>query len=503
MPVVTITDTNARPLPHHWRTCVGGGRVGEALRADFQKHLETTQKELSFGYIRMHGLFFEDMMVYRRTDDGEVFNWQYVDLVFDHWLSQGIRPFVELGFMPHDMASGTHTVFWWKANVTPPREWSDWERLVCRFVRHVIERYGIDEVRKWYFEVWNEPNLKAFWLNADFEAYLNMYETTTRAIKNIDANLRVGGPATSGSGFKPGVPEWGEKFLTACSKRNLPIDFFSTHPYPTFHTFDEKGAGFMQWDSPDRLTRDLDGFNNLLNQLGFGHLERHYTEWSSSPSSRDRIHDTAFMAPFVIQNNLLARGKLESLSFWVISDIFEEDGQGDMPFHGGFGMINIQGLKKPSYHGYRFLSRLGEEELQCGDDYVVTRRKNGDLVVLLWNYVHYSEAGNDSRAFENAGGARVYGLFEEKSARDFRIDLPNQKAAYRVQITRFDRDHGSVFDRWVEMGSPSHLLPADRDALEEASHPSVRVFRLSPGESIPPLQVEPHGVTMLEISPRE
>ncbi len=156
------------------------GACAEALRADFQKHLELTQREMPFQYIRMHGLFHEDMMVYREENGRPIVNWQYVDLVYDHWLSIGIRPFVELGFMPYDLASGDETVFWWRGNVTPPRDWVRWEWFIGQFIQHIIERYGQEEVRKWYFEVWNEPNLDGFWKNADFAAYMELYERTTR-----------------------------------------------------------------------------------------------------------------------------------------------------------------------------------------------------------------------------------------------------------------------------------------------------------------------------------
>ena len=102
----------------------------------------------------------------------------------------------------------------------------------------------------------------------------------------------------------------------------------------------------MTWDGPDRLLVDARGCDRLLRESAFPNVERHYTEWSSSPSPRDAVHDTAFLASFIVDNNWRARGLMDSLSFWVVSDIFEESRQGDTPFHGGFGLVNIQGLEK-------------------------------------------------------------------------------------------------------------------------------------------------------------
>ncbi len=487
-------------LPH-WRVCIGGGRVAEALRADFQKHLEMVQHDMPFDYLRMHGLFHEDMMVYHESNGLPVLNWQYVDLVYDHWLALGIRPFVELGFMPYDLASGSETVFWWKANITPPRDWNRWEWLVEQFVRHAIDRYGLAEVRRWYFEVWNEPNLPIFWQGADFRAYVELYSRTAHAIKRIDTMLRVGGPASSGSGAVAGQAPWGDEFLAACRNQDLPIDFFSTHPYPTLHPVDLEGHGYMTWDGPDRLLTDLGGVRNTVSP-DFATLERHFTEWSSSPSSRDPSHDTAFMASFIVRNNWLARGLADSLSFWTVSDIFEENRLGDRPFHGGFGLVNAQGLKKPAYHGYWFLSRLGPEELGSGDSFAVTRRPDGALVVLLWNYCHYSTEGNDSRSFQLAEGSRVYELFERRPPKQFSMRFSGLDGPVRVQTTRFDRDRGSVYDAWLAMGAPEHIRPADLKALRRVMEPSVSVQRLNVHGGILDWSctVEPHGVTLLEVS---
>jgi xylan 1,4-beta-xylosidase len=490
-----------QPITPYWRVCVGGGRVGEALRADFQKHLEMVQREMPFQYIRMHGLFHEDMMVYHEDNDLPIVNWQYVDLVYDHWLSIGIRPFVELSFMPYDLASGTQTVFWWGGNITPPKDWARWEWFIEQYIRHVIERYGLAEVRRWYFEVWNEPSLDVFWKDADFAAYMELYERTARTLKRIDPQLRVGGPASHGFGEHVGEPPWGEIFLAACAERQVPLDFFSTHPYPTFYPVDLEGRGYMTWDGPDRLLVDARGCDKLLRASAYPNVERHYTEWSSSPSPRDPVHDTAFEASFIVDNNWRARGLMDSLSFWVVSDIFEECRQGDTPFHGGFGLVNIQGLKKASYHGYWFLSRLGDELLAEGDSYAVTRRRDGTLVVLMWNYCHYRDDANDSRLLAAAKPGEIYDLFDVQPPREFTLNLDGVGASVRLQMTRFDREHGSVYDAWVAIGAPQHILPADLEVLRRRMELDVSVQRVAtPANTLEwTVAVQPFGVTLLEI----
>jgi len=495
------SNQSGKPITPYWRVCIGGGRVGEAMRADFQRHLEIVQREMPFQYIRMHGLFHEDMMVYREENGRPIVNWQYVDLVYDHWLSIGIRPFVELSFMPYDLASGDQTVFWWAANITPPKDWELWEWFIEKYMRHVIERYGLAEVRRWYFEVWNEPDLTVFWKDADFAAYMELYKHTTRAIKSIDTQLRVGGPASAGFGSHPGVPPWGEQFLAACAERKLPLDFFTTHPYPTLYPVDTEGRGYMVWDGPDRLLVDARGCDRLLRGSAYPNVERHYTEWSSSPSPRDPVHDTAFLASFIVDNNWRARGLMDSLSFWVVSDIFEESRQGDTPFHGGFGLVNIQGLKKASYHGYWFLSRLGDEMLAEGDSYAVTRHRDGTLVILMWNYCHYRDDANDSRLLAAAKPGQIYNLFDIQPPREFTLTVDGVGASVRLQTARFDREHGSVYDAWVAMGAPQHILPSDLEVLRRRMELDLSVQRFATPANVLEwtVTVQPFGVTLLEI----
>lgn len=330
---------------------------------------------------------------------------------------------------------------------------------------------------------------------------MKLYEHSVKTIKKIDSRLRVGGPSSHGFGDHVGDPPWGKEFLAACAERKLPVDFFSTHPYPTFYPVDLKGSGYMTWDGPDRLLVDARGCDKLLRESAFPHAERHYTEWSSSPSPRDAVHDTAFLAAFIVDNNWRARGLMDSLSFWVVSDIFEECRVGDIPFHGGFGLINVQGLKKPSFHGYWFFSRFGNEVLADGDGYALTRRADGKIAMLLWNYCHYSDDANDSRRMAAAKPKEIYDLFVVRPSREFQLKLDGMGTVARLQITRFDREHGCVYDTWADMGSPSHIRRADLDVLRRSMELDMSVKRINTpdGHLDWTVSVLPFGVTLVEI----
>jgi xylan 1,4-beta-xylosidase len=290
---------------------VGAGRACEGLRAAWQEQLKTVVAKCGFRYLRFHGLFHDDMFVYRETNGRAIYNFQYVDELFDKMLEIGIRPFVEFGFCPGDLATEKGTVFWWKGHGSPPRDYLIWGELIRRTVLHWISRYGADEVRTWYFEVWNEPNLWPFFHGTKSQ-YFELYKVTAQAVKGVDARLRVGGPATSNfvpdarfDGEKEDIsfhrlfresadvdalewrPVWVEKFLLFCQRENLPVDFVSVHPYPTDWALDDLGQTVKTTRGVGATPRDLALLRNLVDASPFALLDPRLAEL------RDRLYERA------------------------------------------------------------------------------------------------------------------------------------------------------------------------------------------------------------------
>lgn len=456
---------------HFWSKCVGAGRANEGLRASWLEQLKLTKEQCGFQYCRFHGLFHDDMFVYREEKGKQVYNWQYIDDLFDRMLDIGVKPFVELGFMPAALSSDDSLLqFWWKAHVSPPNDYGKWTGLVSEFTKHCVSRYGIEEVRTWYFEVWNEPNLRGFWLGSKSQ-YFELYKTAVTAIKAIDKKLRVGGPSTSN--FVPddrfagefedkkkhktlivkdinslewkGV--WIADFLEYCKGENLPVDFVSTHPYPTDWALDPmsgKGGGAVR--KVNATKEDLAWLRKTIKESAYPAAELHCTEWSTSPSSRDNTHDSLQAATFVIKANVESIGLADSLSYWTFTDVFEEKGAGDSIFHGGFGMINFQGIVKPTFHAYRMLNSLGDELLKQEEGMIITRHsKSGKILALLYHYP--SER-------KNVVDGNVTEVLNSGTPRKFSLNLTELKANAAIEIETLDRNNGFAYLKWKEMGSP-------------------------------------------------
>jgi xylan 1,4-beta-xylosidase len=432
---------NAEALPHFWEHCVGSGHATLALRADYQKQLTRCHRELGFKHVRFHGLMDDEMGTLVCENDKLVYSFYNADTICDFLLSIGMRPFMELSFMPTTLASGKDTVFHYGGNVTPPSDYQSWATLIEKLVGHWSARYGFEEVKKWFFEVWNEPNLKAFWTGTQ-EDYFKLYEVTARAIKKIHPSLQVGGPATA-------MNAWVPEFLAFCEKNKVPADFVTTHHYPT-DAFGKPGD--------DTVTQLAASKRSVLRDEAKKVVEAakgkpvYYTEWSTSSNPFDELHDEAYASAFITKTVLEARGLVKGYSYWVFSDIFEENYFASKPFHGGFGLMNIYGVPKPAYRAYEILHRLGEEMLPVSGNHAtvdvwLTRKENLIQIVV-----------NNSALPRHA--------IKTESVTLTLQGVDNIQSAF---IERIDDHHANATRAWKKMGSPESLTPYEVSTLELAS----------------------------------
>lgn len=477
------------------KRCVGAGRVAEGLRADWQRQLRQVKSECGFEFLRMHGLLGDDMGVYREDAAGNVeYNWQYVDEVYDFLLGLGVKPFVELGFCPSALASGTRTIFWWRGNVTPPKDLEKWSALLVALVRHFTERYGEAEVASWYFEVWNEPNLVDFWTGSQAD-YFELYAASARAIKSVSRAYRVGGPATAGVAW---VPE----FIAYCAEGQVPVDFVSTHDYAVDvgHLDELGGAGTVLSHDPRSIYGNVLAVREQIAVSVLPRLELHFTEWSSSYTPADPLHDSYHSAAFILDRLKRVGDAADSMSYWVFTDIFEEAGPRFTPFHGGFGLLNYQDLRKPAFFAYQFFHRLGPVELSNDDSAsFVTRDARGNAQILLWDFqVANPPQGENNQVF-------------------YRRDLPPRSTStVKVELLRLAPGEyvetlylvgyraNDAYTAYLDLGSPAQLTRAQVELLRRASDgapAAQRAFSVGPdGRYERALEVRDNDVVLLQLA---
>jgi xylan 1,4-beta-xylosidase len=455
-------NKTAGKLNTMFKECIGAGRANEGLRADWQQQLAMTKKECDFKYIRMHGLLSDDMAVYREDSKGNPeYNYQYIDALYDFLLSIKMKPFVELGFMPSALASGSQTIFWWKGNVTPPKDYKKWEDLIRNLTQHFTERYGAEEVKTWYFEVWNEPNLSpGFWTGTQQE-YFKLYEYAARGIKSVNSAYKVGGPATAGAAWVPETIEF-------CAKNNVPLDFISTHTYGVKQGFlDEFGtSGTILNKDESSISGDVINSRKQISNSAKPKLELHYTEWSTSYTPADPVHDSYHSAAYILQKLKQVGNAANSMSYWVFTDIFEEAGPRFTPFHGGFGLLNTQGIKKPAYFSYSFLNKLGETELQNKDTSSwVTKNSKGDIQLLFWNFTntHPGDSMNNQTYYIKDLPSKAKG--------SIKIEVDGlQKGNYTLEIYKVGYKANDAYADYLAMGKPTQLTREQVKSIKEKNN---------------------------------
>jgi xylan 1,4-beta-xylosidase len=469
--IVVDAKAAAHPFPHFWEEMFGSGRAILSLRENYRSDLHAVKQITDLRYIRFHAIFHDEVGLYNEDAQGApVYNFSYVDQIYDGLLAAGVRPFIEISFMPNQLAARSMPhPFWYHPDISPPKNWERWDGLVIAFVRHLVQRYGADEVAKWYFEVWNEPNLDFWGGEPRQETYWELYDHTAAAIKKVNERLRVGGPATAQAA-------WVDAFIRHCVEKQIPVDFVSTHVYANDTAQD---VFKTQENIPrDRMVcRAVDKVHAEIKASKMPDLPLIWSEFNASYKNEPDVTDTVYMGPWMADTIRQCDGKVDIMSYWTFSDVFEEQGVVKTPFYGGFGLIAEDDIPKPAFNAFKILHELGDERIQLdSDSALLTRRKDGTLVLAVWNYAPPEHAG---------------------AMRTFHLKVQNAKARKAI-ISRVDADHGDVHPAYSRMGSPQFPTQQEIQQLQAAAQlPPPETARFEHGELN--LSLPSYGLAVIEI----
>ena len=431
---LTIDPASAsHPFPHFWEQMFGSGRAVLSLRESYRNDLRQVKKATGVQYVRFHAIFDRETAAYDEDQQGQpVYNWSYVDQIYDGLLENGVRPFVELSFMPAKMAANLQWHdFWYRPLPSPPKDYAKWEELVYQFTHHLIERYGREEVMQWYFEVWNEPNID-FWTGVPKQStYFQVYDYAARAIKRADPGLRVGGPATAQAA-------WVGDMIRHAVTEKVPLDFVSTHVYGNDgaqDVFPLEGGSEENIPRSDMVARAVRKVYEEVKSSSQPQLPIIWSEYNASYKNEVDVTDSAFMGPWLANTIRQCDGMVSIMSYWTFSDVFEEQGIIKTPFYGGYGVMAEGGVPKAAYNAFALLHQLGFERLdEQAPDVLVTKKDARTLVIAVWNYAPPGETG---------------------PAKTFSLSVKGVKQSKRYTVEIVDPRHGSALEAWRAMGSPA------------------------------------------------
>ncbi len=459
------------PFPHYWEHVFGSGRAVLSLREGYREDLRALRSVTGVSYVRFHGILNDEVGVYTEAAGGEaVYNFSYVDQIYDGLLAEGVRPIVELSFMPQRLAAAdTRHSFWYHPVVAPPRDYGRWDALITALATHLVQRYGIDEVSQWYFEVWNEPNLD-FWAGEPKQStYWTLYDHTARALKAVDPRVRVGGPVTAQAA-------WVADFIRHCHELGIPVDFISTHVYGDDSAKDVFGSA-EHIPRGQMVCRALTKAHAEIKASALPELPLLLSEFNATYMNRTEITDAPFLGAWLAETIRQCDGLAQEIAYWTFSDVFEEAGVVHRPFYGGYGLFAAGHLPKPAFNAFALLHQLGSERLETASQgALATRRGNGDLVVALWNYTDVGAAG---------------------TARRVNLEIRNaQPRTAELQV--LDRTHGNVLAAYALMGSPQYPTQAQLRGLRAAAAlPAPTVVALTGGSLS--LEIAPDGLVIVTL----
>ena len=477
-------------------------RAFDILREDLRVQIREATRELGIEHLRFHGIFNDELHVVRRdAEGGFIYTWNYIDSIFDFLTGLGIRPLADLTFMPAALKSGEKTIFWYQGNVSPPQSLNEWGELVYHFAAHCIDRYGAEEVCQWYFEVWNEPDIPGFWDGAP-EDYFRFFKVSAEALVRADPRLKIAGPALCPV-TNLSIPLI-DDFIAYLNAHKLPLHCFTFHVYDEVQFVpygDKAGALIGKFGGSDRFSECVEYYRQKVRALEQPPEELFITEYNISGIHENYLLDTLFPACHLLYNLFRNHDRVQGVAVWTLSDIFEEDGPLARPFSGGFGIITLEGIRKPAYWALWFIYRLERDIIAQGDEYIVSRGTDR-ITILAFRYRHYDrffQEGDRSLLRYNSR----YEVFEGKSPLSLGFSLRNIRGTWTVREYTLDRLHGSAYDLYVDMGMPPRLSATDADYLRERARPHLSVRTLNASEDGQPLElrltVQPLGIKFLEL----
>lgn len=458
VPDISVEST-IENLRHTFKKFITIGRAKELLNHDIQNMLRDIQSSVGYEFIKFHGILSDDMMVVSRNNGKLSFHYTLVDMAIDFLLSINLKPMIQLSFMPRELASNPNkTIFFSPVITSPPKQMEEWDMLVDDFVRHLINRYGIIQVRSWLFCVWNEPVTPKTMFGFDDDAlFFQFYENTYKTVKRIDANL-VFGSSSLLYMENLGTDIWIKNYISYTKKNECVPEFINIHYYSDILPPAQKQNSFLDNTSSSFPKRNddfslwIDSIQKILSTMGIDDLPVYLTEWNFTLSHRNLINDTCFKSCYIMKNLLQNYDRLDSFGYWSLTDLLEENALPDTLFHGGLGIYTMNGLRKNVFYAFYFVNMLGDQLISSGDGYFITRSKEA-YQIITYNYVHYGDLFASGELFDITETNR-YSAFDMSKSLQFNLqlcDLPN--GSYTIKEIFVNREHGSAYDLWISMGA--------------------------------------------------
>ena len=494
---ITLDARNSSSFEKPWQEVINLGFVTDFEKSDFINHIKFLQEEAPFRYARFEGIFGKGMLTLSNIAE---FSFVKIDRIIDFLYSVQLLPFIELGLKPNQISKNMEFLYY-KADEIESIPMDEYRKLIDAFLKYSINRYGIQEVSRWRFEYWKPRDGFGWPLPDEIDDFIDNFTLIRETIKKRVPQAQVGGFGLYTQW--PGSENYFTKLMQKLRDNNIVPDFFS---YYLFHVSRTEGPDATGREQVNRILFAREEIKNRIDLI-MGHGEKlkdplfYITEWNLDFSSRNIIHDSLFKAPFIIKSAIDTMDNFGALAYWLASDISAEYTDSNAPLFGGPGLISRNGIRKPAFFAYQFLSKLGGQLLAKGEDHIITAKSDDEFVAILFNYKYIS---NSKRFLEqlwfSSGSLKDYLEDTEKCSISLEIrDIsPGQ---YKIRQHILNSSHGSIYDTWMGLSAVQNLRTSEVSWLERACFPDLRIdFLNARGSLTIDCELEANEVRLLEIS---
>lgn len=505
LPTINVSNAKGK-FVHTFQKSTSIGRAKEILFSENQKILKHIQEKVGFEYLGFHGLLDDEMMLYSEDINGNPeLSFSLIDATFDFLKSIKLKPILELSFMPKALASNQqHPAYYTGSIISLPYDVNKWNYMIRGLMNHLMDRYGDEEVITWPIYLWSTPDLDTTHLGEEgLDDYNKLYYETWKTIKSCNPMLQVGAPNFINRSMEDG--KYLSDFISFARTNNCMPDFlcmnyFSMSDSQAISNLSQTQTNMLLQSSPNAFSETLDKVNCNLENLRINHLPLYICEWNSSISHRELLNDTVFKSAYIVKNLLENHNRFHSVTYWALSDLLEEVKLSGNQFHGGLGLFTFDGMPKASYYAYELLAQLGDQLVASGDGFFMTR-STSEWQILLYNYHHYSNLYASGELFDMTPTNR-YTPFDITHTQKFVIPLENiPDGNYTLSETIVNREHGSSFDKWVELGAETLVDYKEQQYLSSSSIPKMtrKVVAVENTQLIISRELEPHEVRLIKI----
>jgi len=464
---VILDALNKRPYPKSWKRMINIGLGSDLLRSDMQEHILLLKKELKFEYVRFWDLYSPELLLNINSQDNK-YNFTKLDRIFDFFTENEIKPYIELGFKPIRLIRNTENYFVSQEREILFRNLSEYKKFLYTLVTHYVNRYGMEEVERWYFEQWNDPR---YFVSEDYLEYFEVFETAYDTLKSISPQIKLGGGGFQQSDTNVTL----QQVIALWKKRMCYPDFISLYSYPY-----TRGEVNMEYDArrskdPDFVRNQVLMARDILHESGLYNPELHISEWNSTISNRNCLNDSCYKGAYIMKNIIDVIGQVDLMGYWVGSDLFSEYLDSHCLLNGSGGLLSKDGIRKPGFYAFEFMNQMGNFLLGGNENCVVTTNGHGNYSVACHNYKHpnfkYYMKMEDVMDI-----AQMQELFDNNELLRLNFQIKHVKnGTYQLKTRSLGPQNGSVQDEWIKMDLSENLNKQELDYLRQICTPHITI----------------------------